>query len=150
MKLRDIIIAVVWVYFLATALYKGMMAGHVVDSPGVPSGGPPAFTLAAWLFAFTVFAVGGFLGRGRPVFGEWVQRWVDRKWGAGTYAAITMRLRPMALFMLTILTNGASGLLSNYGDAQGFTYVTSTFSLSCGLGLLVAYLLSLRFPPRMY
>jgi hypothetical protein len=62
-----------------------------------------------------------------------------------------MRLRPVTLFMLTGLTLGLTTLMSNYLHAQNWTmYVNGGFMLSGGLGLLVAYVLSLRFPPRLY
>jgi hypothetical protein len=152
MKLGDIIIAVVWVYCLATALYRGLMAGHVADSVYFGPPFAPGFARFLWLFTFTFFAVAGFFQRGHLVSGGgWLQKRVDGRWGAGAYAAMTMRLRPVALFMLTALTAGLTGLISNYANAQNWpVYVNSIALLSCGLGLLVAYLLSLRFPPRMY
>ena len=152
MKLGDIIIAAVWVYFLATALYRRLMAGHVADSVYVGPPYYPGFARFLWLGIFTFFAIAGFFQRGRLVLGgEWLQKWVDRRWGAGACAAMTMRLRPVALFMFTVLTAGLTGLISNYANAQNWpVYVNSIAFLSCGLGLLVAYLLSLRFPPRMY
>jgi hypothetical protein len=152
MKLGDIIIAVVWVYCLATALYGGLMAGRVADSLYVGPPYAPGFAWFLWLFSFTFFAAAGFFQRGRLVFGGgWLQKWVDGRWGAGAHAAMMMRLRPVALFMLTALTSGLTGLISNYANAQNWpVYVNHISFLSCGLGLLVAYLLSLRFPPRMY
>jgi hypothetical protein len=151
MKLGDIIIAAVWVSFLATALYKGLMAGHVTDSLYVGPPFAPGFAWFLWLLWFAFFAVAAFLQRGRLFFRGWVQKWIDGRWGAGACTAMTMRSRPIALFMLTVLTQGLTGLISNYLNAQNWpVYVISISFLSCGLGLLVAYLLSLRFPPRLY
>src|SRR5258708_7056832 len=136
MKLGDIIIAAIWVYFLATALYGGLMAGHVADSVYVGPPFAPGFAWFLWLFTFTFFAVASFFQRGRLFFsGGWVQKWVDGRWGAGAHAAMTMRLRPVALFMLTALILGLTGLISNYANAQNWpVYVNSIAILSCGLG----------------
>jgi hypothetical protein len=151
MKLGDLIIAVIWVCFLATAFYGGFESGHVVNLLSVTPPPPPTFAWAFGLFIFTFFAIVGFFHRGPLLFGAWGQTWVDRKWGAGTYVAAIMRLRPVALFMLTVLIRGVTSLLSNYANPQSlWTVADGVFPLAFGLGLLVAYLLSLRFPPRMY
>jgi hypothetical protein len=53
--------------------------------------------------------------------------------------------------MLCALISGITTLLSNYANAQNSrVYFGGAFFSSCGLGLLVAYLLSLKFPPRLY
>ena len=82
--------------------------------------------------------------------GRWLQDLIDWKWGTGTYVEFLVRLRPTALMTLTCLTIGIVGLASTYANDQNWTaYFNSAFALSCGLGLLIAYLLSYRFPPKL-
>jgi hypothetical protein len=142
-------------WFLASALYKGFALGRLGFSGAAPPPGVGAFMLLFFfLFASIVPLLarrrGSFWGRPNGTLGL-VGRWIEWKWGAGTCTAIAQRLKPFALFTLTALTFGITGLASTYANAQSWpTYFVSGFFLSCGLGLLVTYVLSLRFPPRFY
>jgi hypothetical protein len=142
-------------WFLGSALYKGLDAGRSGFS--VPP--PPPLVAAFILLGFFLFAsIVPFLARRRRNF--WgarkgtpglVGQWIDRMWGAGTCAAFEQRLRPVALFTSTAVTFGITGLASAYANEQSWpTYFNCGFFLSCGLGLAVTYILSLRFPPRLY
>jgi len=80
-----------------------------------------------------------------------MQYLVHWKWGVGTYREFLERLRPTVLLMLATLICGVVGLVSTYANEQNwYAYFGSAFSLTIGLGLLVAYCLSWRFPPRLY
>jgi hypothetical protein len=76
---------------------------------------------------------------------------IDRKWGAGSWEGFVKRLRPTGLMMFFALMVGVVGLVSTYAHEQSSqAYFISAFFLTCGLGLLLAHLLSFRFPPRLY
>jgi hypothetical protein len=106
-----------------------------------------------WLFFFVFASGASFLTRRRQhnAVGWPLDSLVDRIWGPGATTAFTTRVRPVRLMMLASLTFGTSGLASTYANAQawGWAYFQSGFFLSVGLGLLVAYLFSLKFPPSL-
>ena len=155
MKLQDIAIAIVWIYFLAGAVYQGIAIGHVHNPPGTVAPFPPIeFAYVALPLFFILSSVGVFLLR-RLLYERldagWLGSLVDWKWGAGTYRDFLEHLRPTALMMSFCLILGVVGLPSTYANEQNwYAYFGSAFSLTIGLGLLVAYCLSWRFPPRLY
>jgi hypothetical protein len=152
MKLRDIAIAVVWIVVLTGALSNGIKMGHAHNPPGTVSPFPPVeFAYVALPLFFLLSSIGVFLMRHRLFARGWIGYLVDWKWGAGTYQEYFERLRPTALMMLATLIIGVVGLASTYANEQNwYAYFGSAFALTCGLGLLVAYVLSWRFPPRLY
>jgi len=136
MKLQDIAIAIVWIYFLAGAVYQGIAIGHVHNPPGAVT---PFASIESWLFVLPFFfilsSVGVFL--------------INRKTSA--YTGFAKRLRPTTLMMSFCLILGVVGLASTYANEQSsYSYLGSAFFLTCGLGLLLAHFLSFRFPPRLY
>lgn len=59
-------------------------------------------------------------------------------------------LRPTLLAFSAFITLGVAGMLFTHFSTQSFGgYVMSGFAMSAGLGVLAAYLLSRRFPPRL-
>jgi hypothetical protein len=152
MKPREIVIALVWLALLASALTKGLAVGHTKNPPGTVAPFPPVgFAFFALPLFFVFSAAAAFFQRRRLHRGWWLQELIDSKWGAGTYDEFLVRLKPTALMMLYCLTLGFVGLASTYANEQNwFAYFNSSFFLSCGLGLLTAYLLSYRFPPRLH
>ncbi len=146
------IIAAVWIWFLASALYGGLASGRSDILGPAP---PPAAAIFIWLFFFLFASIVPFLRRGRadPWLGSLglVGQWIDRRWGAGACTEAGQRFKPIALLGLSGLTLGITSLASNYAHAQSWpAYFGSGFFLASGLGLAVAYVLSLRFPPRLY
>jgi hypothetical protein len=151
MKPRDIAIAIVWIVVLAVNFLTALRMGHLHFPPGTVKPFPPT---VAWFvalpFSFLFWSIGAFLVRHRLFDRGWIRDLVDRKWGAGTYRDFLQRLRPTALMILGTLIVGVVGLASTYANEQSaISYFNSAFSLSCGLGLLVAYCLSWRYPPRL-
>jgi hypothetical protein len=152
MKLRDIAIAIVWIVVLADTFSKAIKIGHAHNPPGTVAPFPPIeFAFVALPLFFLFSSIGVFFLRRRQFEGGWMRHLVDWKWGAGTYREFLERFKPVALMMVAALIVGIVGLVSTYANDQNwYAYFGSAFSLTCGLGLLVAYFLSLRFPPRLY
>ncbi len=147
MKASDIVIAALWVMFLASAAAQGRA---VPQEPYLPLAAAENMAPFLLLAPFAFFLPAAFFQRKRPFGNSAVRNWVDRKWGLGTHDKFIARLRPATLFMLAFLTLGVTGVISTYASTQSFeAYISSGFFLSAGLGLLVAYLLSLIFPPRL-
>jgi hypothetical protein len=117
---------------------RAILMGHLHSPPAVP---PVNLWFAVFLLSFVFSSVAPFrrlfysLGEGR-----WLGNLIDSKWGAGTYREFLKRLRPAALMMLFCLVVGIVGLAWAYAnDQSSYAYFTSAFSLSIGLGLLLAY-----------
>jgi hypothetical protein len=150
MKPGDVVIAAIWALVLAQSLYRGIVDGRANFSAPDP---PLAAAAFIWLLFFLFSAIVPFLSR-RNFAGRaegFVMEWIEQKWGAGTCVAIVQRFKPFALMSSFGLTYGIAALISNYANEQSWPeYFISGFFLSVGLGLLAAYALSLRFPPRMY
>jgi hypothetical protein len=152
MNLKQIAIVIVWVVFLADAFSKGIALGHAHNPPGTVAPFPPIWFWAIALpFFFAFFSVGVFCLRHRQFSGGWLRYLIDWRWGAGTYGDFFRRLRPTALMMLWCLILGVVGLSSTYANEQSsYAYSGGAFFLTCGLGLLLAYVFALRIPPRLY
>jgi hypothetical protein len=139
MKLKDVAIAIVWIVVLAVTFYRGTELGHLHNPPGCATRCPP---MHIWFIvlplSFIVSSVGVLLFK-------------DRVGRRGTYTECHKRLRSTALIMVACLIFGVVGLASTYANEQNsHAYFGGALSLSVGLGLLVAYFLSPRFPPGLY
>src|SRR5215467_233217 len=137
MQPRDIAIAIVWVFFIAVAFHHGIVNGHIHNPPRCATPCPP---IHIWLFVppflFIVSSVGVLL--------------LKDHLNGGIRTEFHKRLRLTALVMVTLLIIGGVGLVSTYANHQNsYAYFGATVALSSGLGLLIAYFLSRRFPPRL-
>lgn len=155
MKLKDVPVAIVWIYFLAQAFSVVIAIGHAHPPRGAVQPFPPIwFRFVALPLFFVLSSLGPFLSRRHFMpweKGGWLGKVIDSKWGWGTYREFLKRLRPTVLMILVCLICGVGGLISTYVNEQdSYAYFGSAFALSCGLGLLLAYFLSLKFPPRLY
>ena len=112
---------------------------------------PLNVALVIWSFGFIASSGGVFLARRIIRYGHtWASRFIDRVWGEGTWEAFVVRLRPVALMIVTASIAGVVGLFSTYMNSQSWTaYVNSAFALSVGIGLTVAYCFSRRYPPTL-
>ena len=151
MRIGDIAVAVVWITFLAGTLSSGLEMGHTIGPPGSRAPFPPVnFALFALPFFFIASSAGVFFSRRVLFRGGWTARLIDRVWGQGTWAAVVVRLKPTALVIVMCCTLGIVGLASTFAQSQSWTaYFNSAFALSIGFGLLVAYSLSRKYPPKL-
>ena len=149
MKPRHIAIAVVWIFYFASAFSAGIAIGHTTRPPGTVAPFPPLEFAFIALPLFFAFSAGVFFLR-RRIYHGWLQNLIDWKWGAGTYREFLIRFKSTLLAILTCLIVGTVGLASAYANERDWTaYFNSAFVLACGLGLLVAYVLSHKFPPKL-
>jgi hypothetical protein len=96
------------------------------------------------------FSVVVFMQRKKPFPLVFITQWFDRRFGPGAFGQFLQRLKPVALFASGCFVLGGTGLVSTLLTTQDRTaYVISGFFLSGGVGLLIAFLLSVRFPPRL-
>src|SRR5437868_10750309 len=113
----QIAVAVVWFWFIAGALSSGLSMGTATmlrTSTGEPF--PPLnVALVIWSFGFVASSGGVFLARRIIRYGHtWASRSIDRVWGEGTWEAFVVRLRPIALMIVTASIVGVVGLFSTY------------------------------------
>ena len=146
MRPSSIVIAVVWIWSLAGALAQGLSVPRVITPPDHPSFRmvAPFILIFFFLFASTVPFFSRRLRPGR------MPGLLERIWGPGAYERFLARFKPLTLMMLYGLILGLTGLLATLASTRSFAALfASGFFLSNGAGLLVAYLLSVRFPPRL-
>lgn len=147
MKPSSFVIAVVWFAFLADACRQGIdMPSAAVHFPTI-TGNEARFVL---VLPFLFFAVVPFLQRKQSFPLSFVTKSFDRRFGPGALSDFFARLKVVTLFMLACIVLGATGLVSTYLSTQNPTaYFISGSFISGGLGLFVASLLSIKFPPRL-
>ncbi len=148
MNVTNLAIAAVWAFFLGCALFRGV-ADIIKPPPPTPFSMPAAFAIMIFGVVSVISFLLAFFVRRRIRQGEWYTDWIDRKWGAGTYEAFLERFRPARMIMITALIIGTFSLLSLLSSFNQMIAIRTLFSLAAGLGLLAAYLLSHRFPPRV-
>ena len=147
MKPSALAIPAIWLLFLADAVRQG--TALPVTAATFPSFSE-AMAFALLIFPFLFFLVAAFIQRKRSFQIPLLTKLVDRRLGEGALSRFFARLRPTALFMVACMVLGFTGLLSTYFTTKSQTaFLLSGFFVSAGLGLLGAYMLSIRFPPRL-
>jgi hypothetical protein len=150
-NISNIIIAAIWALFLSSALTQGLSLPQ--SSPVSPL--PPILQLILPLIFFAFAVAGGFFQRHKTVdstlLGRLVIASIDAVTAKGTADDFFNRLRFFALLTASALIGGFIGLIATIlTTGNGAAYFSSAMTLACGLGLLAAHLLSLRFPPRLF
>jgi hypothetical protein len=149
MRLRpsSIAIGAVWLLFLFYSFRQGW---GLPASPLAQQLQFDGFGRLMLLLPFVFFVLAAFFQRHKQFTWPVITRAVDARFGEGAFARFLIRLRPIALFALACFALGGTGLISTHLTTQATgAYVVSGFFLSGGLGLLTAYCLSVRFPPRL-
>lgn len=140
-------IGMIWFASLAGAFRQGrdLPMSEIAQAPF-----PESSSLIFMAFPFLFFLPAAFFQRHKQLSIPLVTRAVDSKFGSGAYSRFVTRLKPVALFMSACFMNGLTGLVSTHIENQssGAYTVSGTF-ISAGLGLLLAYILSMKFPPRL-
>jgi hypothetical protein len=151
MTFSDILIIVIWVSFLGGALTQGLAIPQLADETRASVEDAPVFIyLVGLLFPFAFFSPTAFSQRKYYAFDvQWIRNMVDAEWGVGSYDRFISRLRPTALFIFGCLLSGTTGVSTYLTTQTPSGYPIGGFFLSAGLGVLAAFLLSIRFPPRL-
>jgi len=146
-KASTIAIALVWGLFLFDAFRQGR---EIPSSPLVQQIQLDWFGLMALVLPFLFFLIAAFFQRHKQFTYPVITKTVDATFGSGAFARFISRFRPVTLFMLGCVTAGVTGLVSTHLTTQATgAYIVAGFFASGRLGLLAAYLLSIRFPPRL-
>ena len=135
----------IWVFFISDALSQGLNVPYSSFGQDIPV----RFTLSIMLFPFLFFSLVPFLLR-KGSRDNFVVKLIEKLFGIGTTDKLVSAIKPYWLFMAACFTLGSTGLLSTYLSSQSFSgYLISGYFISAGFGLLVSYLLSVKFPPRV-
>jgi hypothetical protein len=147
-RLRHLIMAGVWVLFPLEAVYAGMSMMPRVK-PTLPIGGLGSDWPWILLATFFFFLAGPFAIRNNAY--RWGPSAQLAKLAFGeAYFDLVISLKPTLLAIVTFAAVGISGLVSTYVSTQSFAgYLGSGFFLAGAMGVLVAYLLSIKYPPTL-
>lgn len=147
MKTSDFLIAAIWLFFLSDAYFQG----RDIPTTTLLKNVPLETILIILIFPFLFFLLAAFFQRKSLLLkASWISKFIDKKYGNGTYKKFVHRLKPITLFTLGCLLLGVTGLVSTYLSTKNPSgYLMGGFFISGGLGLLVACLLSVKFPPRL-
>lgn len=150
MKFGNILIAAFWLYLLLDGYYQGQALPELVGKLPLPAMSRSLIAvILALLFAFSLaftFWQRRRLMEDMPL----VTRFVDDKFGEGTYRDFCHRLRPVAISVLAGLLIAISGMRATFATTKSPEgYFFSLLFLAVALGLLAAYLLSRRYPPEL-
>ena len=148
MRKSTVAIVVIWVGILGEALWQGIsLPGSRIAEISSAQKIPPAI----FVLSFVIVLLGAFSQRHKGFDARFLSSFFDSRYGQRTTGMFLRRLRPVILVMVAMLIFGGSGLIASHlGTKASAAYVLSGFSISMGLGLLAACLLSTRFPPRLY
>src|SRR5437588_529442 len=114
----QIVVAAVWLAFIGGALSSGLSIGTGTPELRSTTGEafpPPNVALIILSFGFIASSGGVFLVRRVIRYGHsWATRLIDWGWGEGAWEAIVVRLKPIALLMISASISGIVGLISTY------------------------------------
>src|SRR5262245_14356304 len=99
MKLGNIAISVVWIMFLASALYQGIAIGYKTRPVGTSPFPPVQAAFLIWTVFFIFSSAGVFFLRRQMYDRGLLRSVIDWKWGAGTYEESLPRLKPLMLMI---------------------------------------------------
>jgi hypothetical protein len=150
MKISSLLIGVFWTYLIVDAYRQGVAmpeTAAVLTLPTIPA--IVFYTCLGLSFAFALsftFSTRTRLVENLPL----VTRFVDKKFGEGTYRDFNHRLRPIALSIISGSLLGGFGLHAVHTSTKSLLgYLLCGIFLAVTAGLLSAQLLSLRYPPTL-
>jgi hypothetical protein len=128
MNLSRIIAILVWTLTLAT-----------VALPPIQHHPLPPLPKVILLFPVIFFPAAALLIGGYPFQAPRLRMWADRRWGDGAYVRFIQDLKPMLLWGVWVLAGAIACALQTYrSNAPIDAFWLCGFSLSCGIGLLLA------------
>ena len=150
MKISSLLIGVFWVYLLVDSYRQGVALPETVailTLPTIPGAVFATILGGSFVFALTLtFSTRIRLIEDLPL----VTRLLDGRFGEGTYKDFNHRLRPIALSIICGLILGGFGLHAIHTSTMNpLGYLLSGIFLAFTAGLLIAQLLSFRYPPAL-
>lgn len=150
MMFVDVLIAIFWLFLLSDAFFQGRELPHLLNGIDLPE--LPIFVsivtilLLASLTSILTFWQRKNIMEEMPLFSTMV----DRIFGTGAYSRITHRLRPVCASILSSLILATVGLYTTYeGSQDRWSYAICLGFLVFAIFMLIAYLVSKRFPPAL-
>lgn len=135
----------IWAFFISDALSQGLSVPYSTFGQDIPL----KFTLIIILFPFLFFSFAPFLQR-KNTEENLLIKTIKRIFGKEATDRFIKELKFYWLFTAFCLTLGVSGVASTYLSTQSLSgYLISGYFISGGFGLIVSYLLSVKFPPKV-
>lgn len=150
MKISNLLIGAFWVYLLVDAYRQGVALPETVAILALPP--IPGVVFASILSVTFVFALAlTFFTRQRLMEDiPLITRFVDGRYGLGTYSNFNQRLRPITLSIISGSMLGGFGLHAIHTTTRSsLGYLFCGIFLAVTVGLLSALLLSIRHPPML-
>lgn len=148
---RRVIVIAIWCYLLLDAYHQGMALPGLITALSAPAL-PISLMVIIVAALFTAAAWMTFRQRHRLIENvPLITPFLDRRFGEGTYRDLNRSFKPVAISIAAGLVLSVSGLRATHastGDASAY-FLGAAF-LAVALGLLVAYLLSRRYPPALH
>ena len=136
---------VIWAFFISDAISQGLS----VPSSTFGKDFPLEFALVITLLPFLFFSFAPFLQR-KNIQENFFTKMIKKIFGAVVIEKFVKEIKFYWLLTAFFLTLGMSGIISTYLSSQSFSgYLVSGYFISGGFGLLVSYLLSVKFPPKV-
>lgn len=144
----DALIVVGWAWLLIEAWFEGQeLPALLAQLPVFPTLSwpiAPGLVAVAAVTALATFHERRRLSEEVPL----VTKFVDRRFGEGTYHALNERMRPVLLSMLgtvVLAISCASATQATPGEPRG--HLVTAGAVAAATGLCAALLLSRRYPP---
>lgn len=150
MKIGSLLIGIFWIYLLSDAFLQGLAMPATMSMVRVPE------VYLPWIVVGLVALFAGCLvitfWQRRSLMEDLplVTRFVDTRFGVGTYKEFSKRLRPVAIATLSTFVLAVSSLAATFSTTKNLAgYLAGFAFLAVALGLLAAYFLSRGYPPRL-
>lgn len=135
----------IWAFFISDAISQGLSVPYSTFGQDIPL----KLTLPFILFPFLFFSFAPFLQRKNTQENLFIKT-IKKIFGSEATDRLTKELKFYWLLTAFCLTLGISGITSTYLSTQSLSgYLISGYFISGGFGLLVSYLLSVKFPPKV-
>ena len=135
------IIAALWIWTVAVALWDGLWRQPDLAAPQFPVNALPIIVA----LPVVVFGLAAIFAKQSPFYAPMVARWIDARTGAGSYESFLVRLKPLLMFATgAFLSSGIAMLRAMSRAAPGEAYVEPSFFLSAAAALATMHLILRR------
>jgi len=150
MKISSALIGIFWIYLLSDAFLQGLEMPAIMSMVRVPEVYLPWIAVSILALFAGCLVITFWQRRSLMEDLPLVTRFVDTRFGEGTYKEFSKRLRPVAIATLSTLVLAVSSLGATFSTTKNLEgYLAGFTFLAIALGLLAAYFLSRRYPPRL-
>ena len=151
MKILTSLTILIWITLLAFSVVFGLNTPQTKIFSTETGNLSVVTILMLTVGVFLFFSIAGFKQREKILSeSRMSNRVINNVFGKDAAIVYRKTLRPTLLFMSVLLVWGVTGLIATFKTTQGSSaYLAAGMMLSGGLGILVAFLLSTKYPPQV-